>query len=33
MINRNGEVLARVAGGFDETKAQAVRETLLLRDL
>lgn len=28
VINRNGDVLARVAGEFDESKAQAVRETL-----
>lgn len=28
VINRNGEVLARVAGGFDEKKAEVVREML-----
>lgn len=28
VINRNGEVLARVSGQYDETKAQALRETL-----
>jgi len=28
VVNRNGEVLARVAGQFDETKAEALRETL-----
>lgn len=28
VVNRRGEVLARVAGPFDETKAHAVRETL-----
>ena len=33
VINRSGDVLARVAGEFDETKAQTVRDTLLLHDL
>ena len=28
VINRNGDVLARVAGGFDDGKAQIVREML-----
>ena len=28
VINRNGDVLARVAGEFDEDKAQTLRETL-----
>ncbi|MDO8278581.1 MAG: hypothetical protein Q7T63_10685 [Burkholderiaceae bacterium] len=29
VVNRRGEVLARVGGQFDESKAQALRETLL----
>ncbi len=33
VINRNGEVLARVAGEFDETKAEVLRDTLLMRDM
>lgn len=33
VINRNGDVLARVAGEFDEDKAQTLRETLLMHDL
>lgn len=33
VINRNGEILARVAGEFDEDKAQALRETLRATDL
>ena len=33
VINRNGDVLARVAGEFDEDKAQALRDTLLTNDL
>ena len=33
VINQSGEVLARVAGEFDEAKAQTVRDTLLMRDL
>ena len=32
VIGRNGRVLARVEGQFDETKAQALRETLLARN-
>lgn len=33
VINRNGDVLARVAGEFDEDKAQALRDTLSMREL
>ena len=33
VLNRQGEVLARVAGQFDETKAQALRETLTMQGL
>ena len=33
VINRSGDVFARVAGEFDESKAQALRDTLLMRDL
>jgi len=33
VLNRQGEVLARVAGHFDETKAQALRETLTMQGL
>jgi len=33
VINRNGEVFARVAGQFDEDKARALRETLHASDL
>ncbi|MCJ0765528.1 hypothetical protein [Variovorax terrae] len=33
VINRQGEVLARVEGQFDERKAQALRETLQQRGL
>ncbi len=33
VINRNGDVLARVAGEFDENKAEALRETLRSNDL
>ncbi|MEO8855415.1 MAG: hypothetical protein ABI343_00360, partial [Burkholderiaceae bacterium] len=29
VINRNGEVLARVSGPFDEVKAQTLRDTLM----
>lgn len=29
VVNRRGEVLARVGGQFDESKAQALRDTLL----
>jgi hypothetical protein len=31
VVDRNGRVLARAEGGFDEAKAQALRETLLAR--
>ncbi|MCY7306942.1 MAG: hypothetical protein LH632_12495 [Rhodoferax sp.] len=30
VVNRNGEVLARVVGSFDENKASIVRDTLLM---
>jgi hypothetical protein len=33
VINRNGDVLARVEGGFDPEKAQSLRETLKAHDL
>ena len=33
VINRNGEVLARVAGEFDQTKAETLRDTLFMREL
>ncbi|MES2509199.1 MAG: hypothetical protein V4625_04680 [Pseudomonadota bacterium] len=33
VINRDGEVLARVEGGFDANKAQLLRETLQAHDL
>jgi hypothetical protein len=33
VINRSGDVFARVAGEFDEDKAQALRETLSASDL
>ena len=33
VVNRSGEVLARVEGPFDAEKAQALRETLLSHDL
>lgn len=33
VINRSGEVLARAAGGYDESKAEALRDTLLTRDM
>ncbi len=33
VINRNGDVLARVAGEFDEDKAQTLRDTLSMHDL
>lgn len=33
VINRQGEVLARVEGPFDEDKAQALRETLTMQGL
>lgn len=32
VLNRNGEVLARVAGEFDETKAETLRDILTRRD-
>ena len=32
VINRNGDVLARVAGQFDEDKARALRATLSMHD-
>jgi hypothetical protein len=31
VVDRNGRVLARAEGAFDESKAQALRETLLAR--
>jgi hypothetical protein len=31
VLNRKGEVLARAQGGFDPKKAEALRETLLVR--
>ena len=31
VLNRDGKVLARVEGHYDEDKAQALRETLLAR--
>ena len=31
VLNRDGKVLARAEGRFDEDKAQALRETLLAR--
>ena len=31
VLNRDGKVLARAEGRFDENKAQALRETLLAR--
>jgi hypothetical protein len=31
VLNRDGKVLARAEGGYDERKAQALRETLLAR--
>ena len=33
MVNREGEVLARVGGAFDADKASKLRETLLLSGL
>ena len=33
VINRNGEVLARVVGEFDESKAETLRDTLFMREL
>ncbi len=33
VLNRQGEVLARVAGHFDEAKAEALRETLSMQGL
>jgi hypothetical protein len=33
VVNRDGEVLARVEGQFDPQKARTLRETLLARDL
>ena len=33
VVNRNGDVLARVAGEFDETKAESLREILMMREL
>lgn len=33
VINRNGDVLARVTGEFDESKAETLRETLRATDL
>ncbi|HEY8050187.1 MAG TPA: hypothetical protein VIE63_13510 [Ramlibacter sp.] len=32
VVDRDGHVLARAEGAFDEAKAQALRETLLARD-
>jgi hypothetical protein len=32
VLNRDGKVLARAEGQFDESKAQALRETLMARD-
>ena len=31
VLNRDGKILARAEGRFDENKAQALRETLLAR--
>lgn len=33
VLNRNGDVLARVAGEFDETKAETLRDILMMREL
>ncbi len=33
VVNRSGDVLARVAGEFDEMKAEALRDILLMREL
>ena len=33
VLGRQGEVLARVAGQFDEAKAEALRETLTMQGL
>ncbi len=33
VINRNGEVLARIAGEFDQAKAETLRDTLFMREL
>ena len=33
VLNRNGEVLARVAGAYDADKARIVRDTLSMSEL